>query len=90
MRYAAPVLERCARAAEAFGLTQKQLALRFALSLPGVDSLVLGCRDEGQLRDNCRELAEARPLSEAQMEQLRIWFSDTPREISLPMLWPRD
>ena len=90
MGFARDTVARCAEAAGSFGLSQAQLALSFALSLPAVTSVVLGCRDEAQLRQNVGLVNGARPLSREQMERMRHWFADTPREISVPMLWPRD
>ena len=71
-----------------YSLSPAVLALSYALSLPGVTSLVLGCETVGQVEQNAALLSEAVRLTPAQMAQIRDAFLHTDRKVLNPGLWP--
>ena len=71
-----------------YSLSPAVLALSYALSLPGVTSLVLGCETVGQVKQNEALLSEAVRLTPAQMAQIRDAFLHTDRKVLNPGLWP--
>ena len=87
MRFAGPTLERFHAMCAEFGMDPACLAASFALSLPGISSLVIGCRNEKQIIDSVRQIEQARELNADQMEQIRLAFRDTDERVITPMLW---
>ena len=71
-----------------YQLSPAVLALSYALSLPGVTSLVLGSETVEQVRQNARLLKEAVTLSPEQMAEIRENFLDTELRILNPSMWP--
>lgn len=87
MAFCAPVLEKFHAMCEEFGMTPAGLAASFALSLPGISSLVIGCRSQHQIVDSIAQINQTCQLSQEQMS--RIWqaFHDTDERVITPMLW---
>lgn len=73
---------------EKYRLSPAILALSYALSLPGVTSLVLGSETVEQVRQNARLLNEAVSLTPEQMAEIRENFLDTDIRILNPSMWP--
>ena len=71
-----------------YQLSPAVLALSYALSLPGVTSLVLGSETVEQVQQNARLLKEAVTLSPEQMAEIRENFLDTELRILNPSMWP--
>ena len=71
-----------------YQLSPAVLALSYALSLPGVTSLVLGSETVEQVRQNARLLKETVTLSPEQMAEIRENFLDTELRILNPSMWP--
>ena len=61
--------------------------MSFALTVPGVDSLVLGCQRVEQLVSNCEMLGKARRLTEAEMNKIHEAFRDIDPRVTDPRRW---
>lgn len=72
-----------------YQLSPATLALSYALSLPGVTSLVLGSETVEQVRQNAELLSSAVTLSPTQMAEIREYFVDTDPHILNPGTWPK-
>ena len=75
-------------------LKQRELALRYSLSLPGVSVAILGMEEEEQIDENVRLAQNVRPLTEAEMDLLvqearALLEQDKPSDSS-PIFWIYD
>jgi len=75
-------------------LSQRELALRYSLGLPGVSLAILGMNDETQIEENVRLASQAAPLAEADLDPLlaearSLIEGDKPSEKS-PIFWLYD
>ena len=84
-----PYLERFIELYKEFELDPATLALSFALSVPGVSSLVLGSETPEQVQQNVELMEQAVELTDAQMAEIRELFLDTPEQVLNPGLWPK-
>ena len=73
----------------ATGLSPAELAMSYALSLPGVTSLVLGSETTEQVQDNIHLAGSAVQLTQAQMAEIRENFLDINPTILNPGAWPK-
>ena len=89
MEFARPTLEKFQFLCNKYHLAPATLALSYALSLPGVTSLVLGSEKTEQVRQNVALMEQAVDLSAAQMAEIRELFLDTPEQVLNPALWPK-
>lgn len=89
MEFARPTLEKFRFLCNQYQLSPAALALSYALSLPGVTSLVLGSEKAEQVRQNLALMEQAVDLSAEQMAQIRELFLDTPEQVLNPGLWPK-
>lgn len=89
MEFARPTLEKFHYLCNKYDLAPATLALSYALSLPGVTSLVLGSEKAEQVRQNLQLMEQAVELSDAQMAEIRELFLDTPEQVLNPGLWPK-
>lgn len=71
-----------------YKLSPAALALSYALSLPGVTSLVLGSETVAQVEDNVQLLAQTVELSKQQMAEIRENFLNTDPHVLNPGTWP--
>ena len=72
-----------------YQLSPAVLALSYALSLPGVTSLVLGSETVEQVQQNAQLLNTTVTLSPAQMAEIRENFLNTDINVLNPGLWPK-
>ena len=89
MAFAAPTLEKFHALCAKYALTPAGLALSYALSLPGVTSLVLGSERVEQVEQNAALVDQAVPLTPAQMSEIRENFIDTPQHVLDPSTWKK-
>ena len=89
MEFARPTLEKFQYLCKKYELTPAALALSYALSLPGVTSLVLGSEKAEQVRQNLALMDQAVELRAEQMAEIRELFLDTPEQVLNPALWPK-
>ena len=89
MEFARPTLEKFQYLCKKYELTPAALALSYALSLPGVTSLVLGSEKAEQVQQNLALMEQAVELSPEQMAEIRELFLDTPEQVLNPGLWPK-
>lgn len=89
MEFARPTLEKFQYLCKKYELMPAALALSYALSLPGVTSLVLGSEKAEQVRQNLELMDQAVELSAEQMAEIRELFLDTPEQVLNPALWPK-
>jgi len=75
-------------------LKQRELALRYSLSLPGVSLAILGMEEEEQIDENVRLAQNYRPLSETEREPLiqeaRALIENDKTSDSSPIFWVYD
>ena len=72
-----------------YQLSPAVLALSYALTLPGVTSLVLGSETVEQVQQNAQLLKTTVTLSPAQMAEIRENFLNTDLKVLNPGLWPK-
>ena len=89
MEFARPTLEKFQYLCKKYELTPAALALSYALSLPGVTSLVLGSEKAEQVQQNLALMDQAVELNAEQMAEIRGLFLDTPEQVLNPALWPK-
>lgn len=89
MAFCKETLQKFRCLCEKYGLSPATLALSYALSLPGVTSLVLGSETVEQVQQNAQLLSQAVTLSPAQMAEIRENFVDTDPHILNPGTWPK-
>jgi len=87
MDFCIPYLRRFNAFCDEFNLSPGALAMSFALTVPGVDSLVLGCQRVEQLVSNCEMLEKARRLTEAEMNKIHEAFRDIDPRVTDPRRW---
>ena len=90
MEFARPTIEKYIGLCDKYGTTQKELAMDFALSVPGVSSIVVGCRTVEQVLGNCGIYENRHPLNADELNEIHEMFSGTDRQITIPMLWPKN
>lgn len=89
MEFVRSTLEKFQYLCKKYELTPATLALSYALSLPGVTSLVLGSEKAEQVQQNLELMEQAVELSAGQMAEIRELFLDTPEQVLNPGLWPK-
>ena len=89
MEFARPTLEKFQFLCNKYNLAPATLALSYALSLPGVTSLVLGSEKAEQVQQNLALMEQAVDLSAEQMAEIRELFLDTPQQVLNPGMWPK-
>lgn len=87
MEFARETLVKFRGLCSKYAMTPACLALSYALSLPGVTSLVLGSEKPEQVRQNVQLLNETAALTPEQMEEIRNCFVNTPQRVLNPSLW---
>lgn len=87
MAFARETLVKFHTLCEKYQLTPAALALSYALSLPGVTSLVLGSEKPEQVEQNVQLMEQAVELSAAQMAEIRENFLNTPARVLNPGMW---
>lgn len=87
MEFARETLVKFRSLCSKYNLTPACLALSYALSLPGVTSLVLGSEKPEQVRQNTELLQQTVELTAAQMAEIRELFVNTPERVLNPSLW---
>lgn len=73
----------CAR----YEMSPAVLALSFALSVPGITSLVLGSETVEQVEQNVALLDQVRILTPEQLAEIHDQFVDTPEMVLSPFMW---
>ena len=89
MAFCKETLQKFRALCEKYSLSPAALALSYALSLPGVTSLVLGSETVEQVQQNAQLLSQAVSLSPAQMAEIRENFLNTDPHILNPGTWPK-
>ena len=89
MEFVRPTLEKFQYLCKKYNLAPATLALSYALSLPGVTSLVLGSEKAEQVQQNLQLMEQAVDLTPEQMAEIRELFLDTPEQVLNPGLWPK-
>ena len=87
MDFCVPYLRKYLVLCEEFGLSPATLALSFALSVPSVTSVVLGCQTIEQLENNCELIDQTVTLTEAQMERIHAAFHGIDPRVINPGCW---
>lgn len=83
-----PVRRRLAEVARAAGMALRELALRWALSLPGVTSVVVGAETVDQVQGNCKVAARG-PLPPGLMAAVEKAGEELPEDVLRPDRWQR-
>lgn len=87
MGFCVPYLKKYLTLCDELGLSPATLALSFALSVPGITSVVLGCQTIGQLENNCELINHSITLSAEQMERIRATFCGIDSRVIDPRYW---
>ena len=87
MEFCRETLEKFRMLCGKYNMTPAQLAISFALSVPGVTSLVLGCEKVEQVEQNAQLLDSCITLSGEQMEEIKALFKDTDDHVLNPGTW---
>lgn len=87
MEFARETLVKFRALCAEFGMNPAALAMAYAVSLPGVTSLVLGSEKLEQVEQNVQLIAQAAQLTPQQMAKIRDNFIDTPARVLNPGLW---
>ena len=87
MDFCVPPLRKYLELCKEFSLSPALLALSFALSVPGVTGVVLGCQRPEQVEQNCKLIESAVALSEEQMARLHEAFSGIDARVINPGVW---
>ena len=72
---------------EKYSLAPAELALSFALSLPGVTSLELGSEKPEQVEQNAALLSHTASFTSEQMDEIHTMFKDTSARLLNPATW---
>lgn len=87
MEFCRETLEKFRMLCDKYSMTPAQLAISFALSVPSVLSLVLGCEKVEQVQQNAQLLDSCVTLTEEQMQEIKALFKDTEDHVLNPGTW---
>ena len=87
MDFCVPYVAAYRKLCEEFELDPAVLALSFALSVPGISTAVLGCRNIKQVVSNCDLMDKTVELTGEQMEKLHAAFHGIDPRVINPGLW---
>ncbi len=87
MDFCVPYVAAYRKLCEEFELNPGVLALSFALSVPGISTAVLGCRNIKQVTNNCELFDQTVELTKEQMEKLHNTFHDIDPRVINPGVW---
>ena len=87
MAFARETIVKFRNLCDKYQLTPACLALSYALSLPGITSLVLGSEKVTQVEENTALLEQTKKLSAEQMAEIRANFINTPTCVLDPNMW---
>lgn len=87
MEFARETIVKFRALCDKYRLTPACLALSYALSLPGITSLVLGSEKVEQVEQNAALLEQTVKLTPEQMAEIRANFIDTPAKVLDPGTW---
>ncbi len=77
------------RLAADWGLSVKELAVRYIRSFSPITSIVVGAETLQQVEETCALVNSARPLEPWRIATILETFSDVPATVFSPPLWPR-
>jgi len=87
MEFARDTLVKFRALCAKYNMSPAALAMAYAVSLPGVTSLVLGSEKVEQVQQNVQLLEQAAELTAEQMAEIRENFIDTPNRVLNPSIW---
>lgn len=87
MDFCVPYVQKFRSLCDEFQLSPGVLAMSFALSVRGVDSLVLGCQRTEQLLNNCQLIDAVRQLSDEEMKKIHDAFANIDPRVIDPRCW---
>ena len=87
MEFARDTLVKFRALCAKYNMSPAALAMAYAVSLPGVTSLVLGSEKVEQVQQNVELLEQAAELTAEQMAEIRENFIDTPNRVLNPSIW---
>lgn len=87
MEFARDTLVKFRALCAKYNMSPAALAMAYAVSLPGVTSLVLGSEKVEQVQQNVQLLEQAAVLTAEQMAEIRENFIDTPARVLNPSIW---
>ena len=87
MDFCLPYLHKFLEFCKEFQMSPSVLATSFALSVPGITTVVLGCQTLEQLDSNCEMMDQVRTLTPEQMAKIREAFVDIDPRVINPAVW---
>lgn len=87
MAFCADTLRHFSGLCEKYNMSAGALAISFALTLPGITSLAIGCRNESQIRRTIEQMDEAKLLTPEQMEEIRQAYHCIDERVITPTMW---
>ena len=87
MAFCAPTLRKLDALCQRWNMSPGEVAFSFARSIPGMTSLVIGCRSGEQARKTVWLAEHTDRLTDGQMEELRQLFGNTDEKVITPTLW---
>lgn len=87
MEFCVPYVSKFRGICEDFQLSPAVLALSFVLSVPGITTAVLGCRNIKQVESNCQLIDQTVQLTVDQMKILHEAFCNTDCRVTNPGVW---
>lgn len=87
MDFCKPVLKKYLNICKEFRMTPGGLALSFVFSIPGVETVVLGCDNVKQVAANCSLIEQVVHLTPAHLSILHEAFKDTEQRVINPGMW---
>ena len=87
MSFCFPYLREFQKLCKEFEMSPAVLALSFVMSISGVSSIVIGCDNSEQVRQNGQLFDQAVLLDSTQLEMIRRQFSGIDPRVINPGLW---
>ena len=87
MSFCASTLTKLDSLCNSWSMSPAEVAFSFARSIPGMTSLVIGCRNEEQAKSSVLLAENTDSLNDNQMDEIHRLFYDTDERVITPTLW---
>jgi aryl-alcohol dehydrogenase-like predicted oxidoreductase len=87
MDFCVPYIKKFREFCDEFKMTPPVLAMSFALSIPAISAVVLGCQTPDQVEGNCQMVDQVRLLTPEELAKIREAFVNIDPRVINPGLW---